>query len=89
MELLLENREILELGEKLRGVTIHCQAGRCWLTQSGDSRDHILRAGGRFRVESRGKVLLTAEEACRIRLLGPTGSTPQVALWRQLGTSRP
>ncbi len=84
MELLLEENEILDLGEGLRGVTVLCQQGCCWLTQSGDSRDHILHPGGRFTVQSKGQLLVTASAACRIRLQSETLRSPRSSFWRQL-----
>ena len=71
MELLLNKRELLNLGENLRGVSIVCREGRCWLTQAGDSRDHILAAGGSFTVHSCGKLIVTATEDCRLMLTTP------------------
>ena len=69
MEMLLEQRELLDLGETLQGVKIVCQHGQCWITQSGDSRDHILRRGGNFTIRAKGKVIVTATESCRIMLV--------------------
>ena len=71
MELLLNKRELLNLGENLRGVSIVCREGRCWLTQAGDSRDYILAAGGSFTVHSSGKLIVTATEDCRLMLTTP------------------
>ncbi len=71
MELLLNKREILDLGEDLRGVNVVCREGRCWLTQTGDSRDHILSVGDRFTVRSSGQLIITATEPCRLMLSEP------------------
>ncbi|GEM_PF-857648 len=71
MELLLNERELLDLGENLRGVRIVCRQGRCWLTQAGDSRDHILRAGNSFMVSANGQLIITATESCRLMLIEP------------------
>ena len=68
MELLLNNREMLDLGEDLHGVSIVCREGRCWITQAGDSRDHILGVGDRFVVNSSGKLIISATESCRLVL---------------------
>lgn len=69
MEMLLKQRELLDLGKKLQGVKIICQRGQGWITQSGDSRDHILRSGSSFLIEGKGRVIITATEACRIMLV--------------------
>jgi hypothetical protein len=69
MEMLLKQRELLDLGEELQGVKIVCQHGQCWITQSGDSRDYILRRGGNFTIRAKGQVIVTATESCRIMLV--------------------
>jgi hypothetical protein len=69
MEMLLKERELLDLGETLQGVKIVCQQGQCWITQSGDSRDHILSSGGSFTIRAKGQVIVTAAESCRIMLV--------------------
>ncbi len=78
MNLLLNKRELLDLGEELRGVRIECMEGRCWLTQSGDSRDHILGAGDSFTVRTNGQLIITATERCRFMLVqtAPQGRRP-------------
>lgn len=68
MELLLKKGELLDLGSNLRGLTINCHSGLGWLTQSGDTRDHILRPGCGVEVQSHGQVLFCAISPCRIQL---------------------
>jgi hypothetical protein len=69
MEMLLEQQELLDLGETLQGVKIVCQEGQCWITQLGDSRDHIMRSGDSFTIRGKGRVIMTATESCRIMLV--------------------
>jgi hypothetical protein len=69
MEILLEQRELLDLGEALQGVKIVCQQGQCWVTQSGDSRDHIMSNGGSVTIRAKGRVIVTATESSRIKLV--------------------
>lgn len=69
MELLLKQRELLDLGEELQGTRIVCQEGQCWITQSGDSRDHIVKGGGSFTIRAGGRVIVTATDSCRIMLV--------------------
>ncbi len=68
MELLLNSKEVIELGNDLSGTRICCQAGLCWVTLEGDSRDHILRAGSSFEIRSSGRVLVTALSPARVLL---------------------
>ncbi len=69
MELLLKNQELMDLGKSLRGTSIACRDGRCWITQEGDSRDHILRTGESFTIKAAGRLIVTATESCRLMLV--------------------
>lgn len=69
MELLLNQGELLNMGENLAGLTIICRSGACWLTQTGDPRDHILRRGARFEVRSKGQLVLYAASSCSIQMV--------------------
>ncbi len=82
MEICLQKNEILDFGRNLVGGRLVCLAGRCWLTQSGDSRDHILRPGYDFPVEHNGQLIVTATEDCRLIII----SSPEISrtLWRPL-----
>ena len=71
MELLLNKQELIDFGEDLRGVSITCREGRCWITQEGDNRDHIIGVGDRFIVNTSGKLIITATELCRLILNEP------------------
>ncbi len=84
MEILLHRNELLDLGDNLYGVRIICQAGRCWLTQAGDNRDHILRSGQGFSVKMRGQLVVTATEDCRLMLASEPASVKLNSPWRQL-----
>lgn len=82
MEICLHKNEMLDFGGALAGGRLVCLAGRCWLTQADDSRDHILRPGYDFAVERGGQLIVTATEDCRLLLI----STPEKngTLWRPL-----
>lgn len=43
-----------------RGSEIRCLEGILWITQEGDFRDYILKAGDSFRTNRKGKVVLQA-----------------------------
>ena len=68
MEMLLNKRELLDLGEELQGAKIVCREGCCWITLAGDSHDHIIKHGKSFIVRSKGRVLITAMESSRLLL---------------------
>ena len=82
MEICLQKNEMLDFGSALSGGKLVCLAGRCWLTQTGDSRDHILRPGYDFSVEHGGQLIVTATEDCRLLLI----SKPEKSgtLWKPL-----
>jgi len=69
MEMLLNKGELLNLGKNLQGLAIIFQSGTCWLTQAGDSRDHILRAGQKFEIRSKGQIVLCAADPCRLQMV--------------------
>ena len=43
-----------------RGKTVVCHSGSVWVTQDGDPRDVILRAGESFTLDRKGPALLQA-----------------------------
>ena len=86
MELLLKKSEILDFGNDSFGTRIFCRQGQCWLTQSGDHRDHILGPGDGFNVRSRGRLIVTATEPCQLLLTKPGQEVPQGRVWKNLHT---
>lgn len=69
MERLLNQGELLVLGENLKGLEIICRSGSCWVTQARDSRDFILRRQSQFEVQSKGQVVVYATSSCRLQLI--------------------
>ncbi len=72
MEIILKKHELLDLGPRHRDLTVACQAGSCWLTQAGDSRDYILHAGKSIQIQSSGQVVISAHQDSRLQLLSET-----------------
>lgn len=68
MELLLDTKEVIDLGKNLQGLNIDCTFGQCWVTQAGDNRDHILEAGSSFQAKISGHLIVTATSSCRLKL---------------------
>jgi len=54
-----------------RGIRICPEDGRLWVTQEGDSRDHILAAGQSMVLERGRLTLVQALEASRFELQTP------------------
>ena len=88
MDLQLDTYELLDLGDDLRAVSVHCQAGCCWLTLAGDSRDHILHAGQSHTITQRGKVLVMATAATRLQLIAEPEHERVASPWRHLWANR-
>ena len=51
------------------GARIAAASGVLWITQPGDSRDHVLEPGAEIRVESDGTVLVHAFADASVKLL--------------------
>ena len=54
------------------GMLVYVWEGEAWITQDGDSRDHFVRPGRWFRVESRGATLIYATRHTHLTLTAPT-----------------
>lgn len=57
------------------GHTVVCQSGSVWVTQDGDTRDVILRAGEAFTLDRDGPALLQAFEPGAITIRQPDVKT--------------
>ncbi len=68
MEMLLSKQELLDLGDQVKGLKIICCGGICWVTQRGDTRDYILKAGESMTSQNNSHLIVTATEECRLRL---------------------
>ena len=64
-------RGSLLLIEHGRGVQIELWDGELWITQEGDSRDHLLGAGAKFRLGREGVVLAHALKGAQLTLTAP------------------
>jgi hypothetical protein len=56
----LAEDEVLSIRDIQAGRVVYCLSGMLWLTQDGDSRDHVLGPGGMFRFERPGRVVVAA-----------------------------
>lgn len=66
MEIMLQAGEMLCLDGERRGLQLHCREGALWVTQQGDSRDHLLEGGEKFQSAKRGNIVATALRASRV-----------------------
>lgn len=68
MEILLRNKEMLAIGGRRDGMRISCGDGGVWVTQQGDSRDHLLGPGQDFESCLAGDIVVTALASSRVSL---------------------
>jgi hypothetical protein len=68
MVLRLKDKDFLRL-RGARGVAIEVVGGRVWITEDGRPGDRFLDAGGRYRVDGDGLVLVGAEAQSEVRVL--------------------
>jgi Protein of unknown function (DUF2917) len=86
MELLLQEKEIVDVSERFRGYRVFCRKGLCWLTREGDDRDLILREGGNIAVEGRN-VIITALSEVTLKLVAEKSAVTEHAFsWLRGGT---
>jgi spermidine synthase len=60
VQLVLKKNQLLALRGAESRVAIDCQDGVLWITNSGESRDHILIKSDRFSPRRKGNVLIEA-----------------------------
>jgi hypothetical protein len=58
------------------GILLYVWAGEIWLTQEGSGRDHLLRAGQRFRIDHSGGAIAHAFQRSVVSLTSPAREIP-------------
>lgn len=66
LELLLRQREVLNLDNSQHRMAIECKNGVIWVTCPGDYQDHILQAGRRYVPRTKGPIVIEAIDEARI-----------------------
>jgi hypothetical protein len=66
LELLLREREVLNLDNSQRGMSIGCRDGVIWVTCAGEAQDHILHAGKRYVPKAKGSIVIEAIGEARL-----------------------
>jgi hypothetical protein len=65
IELLLHQRQVLNLDNKGHRMAIECKNGVIWVTSAGEHQDYILRAGKSYIPKTKGSIVIEAiDEAC-------------------------
>ena len=74
MEILLGRDESFTIAENGKGILVVCREGALWITQAGDTRDHLLNAGERYIVRGSGVVVIEALRPAELRIERPEES---------------
>jgi len=56
----------------LPGLVVRVREGSLWITQEGDSEDHLVRAGERFVADRTGRLVVSAFERGEVELQWPS-----------------
>jgi hypothetical protein len=68
LEAALRKGQTVRLHDAL-GMEIQVNQGCLWLTQERDVQDHVIEAGGSFRIDHPGVALLTALRGVRMEFV--------------------
>lgn len=71
MTLQLHTHCFHRLSEVEPGMTVVCEKGLLWMTQSGNLQDYTLKPGQRVTLEGKGKVLIEAVSESDVCILYP------------------
>jgi len=71
MEIMLNTGEIVCIDGDARNLTISCQSGKLWVTQSGDLNDYLVSPGENFVISRKGRIAVTALGVARLRFTQP------------------
>ena len=74
----LDAREVVTLPD-VRGATLRVTRGTLWITQEGDSRDVVLRAGDSWGVERIGLTVVEAQNDASFCVIGRCMESGEVA----------
>lgn len=69
VELLLHPREVLSLDSRQHPMAIECRNGVIWVTCSGEYEDHVLQAGKRYVLKTKGSVVIQAIGEAHVDIL--------------------
>ena len=67
----LQRRDLHSVGTKNQEMTIVCEEGILWLTQSNDLNDYMLKPGDSLVIKERSRVLIEAMSEARVSIVYP------------------
>jgi hypothetical protein len=71
ISLQLQSHDLQSLKEIRPGMTVSCDQGVVWLTESNDPQDYTLRTGTSLVIKKQGQVLIEAFEDSHLSILYP------------------
>lgn len=80
MEILLRKDESFTIAGNGDGVLIVCREGVLWVTQTGDTRDHLLNPGERYTACGNGVIVIEALRPAELRIERPETSARPVRI---------
>lgn len=82
-------RSVFSLKGPVGGVTIACDSGTLWITQAGDIRDYVVRAGMNFTVPGEGSVAIQLLDHAGVTIRLPESYPGRLRrLFRKCGLAR-
>ncbi len=84
MDIVLKNGEIVCIDGDARNLSIACQAGTLWITQTGDMNDYIIASGADFKINRKGKIAVTALDDARVHFTTPVEMQQAAFPWQVL-----
>jgi hypothetical protein len=71
------------------GTRILCRTGSLWVTQEGEVKDSVVRAGEVLTIRRPGRTVISALEAASLMLMGPEARDVSVQRQRLRPSGRP
>ncbi len=67
----LQPRQVQNLTDVEPGMTVICESGVVWLTESDDLQDYTLRSGHSVTIRKKGTILIEAIDKARVHIEYP------------------
>jgi hypothetical protein len=67
----LDRNDIYRIQKLRSGMTLSCEKGILWVTQSGDRRDYLLTPGQNLVMKKHGRVLIEALRDVDFNIITP------------------
>ena len=82
MDIVLNHGEIVSIDGDARNLTVSCQVGKLWVTQTGDPNDYVVTPGENFIITRKGKIAVTALADARLSFIDPVEMKQSCLPWQ-------